>query len=117
MHRSYLVREVIGSQRTANNQSIEMSGGAGEIRTPDKQFRKLLLYPSELQPHISIVILPGLFSSACVCQGDDRVAPGAEAGGSGFNPGAIFVMRRLRKIVGQYSRSALLAVFRPIRNP
>ena len=26
------------------------SGGAGEIRTPDKQFRKLLLYPSELQP-------------------------------------------------------------------
>ena len=27
------------------------SGGAGESRTPDKQFRKLLLYPSELQPH------------------------------------------------------------------
>ena len=27
------------------------SGGAGESRTPDTQFRKLLLYPSELQPH------------------------------------------------------------------
>ena len=34
----------------------EESGGAGEIRTPDTQFRKLLLYPSELQPHGSIVI-------------------------------------------------------------
>jgi hypothetical protein len=29
------------------------SGGAGESRTPDTQFRKLLLYPSELQPHIN----------------------------------------------------------------
>ena len=29
----------------------QKSGGAGEIRTPDTQFRKLLLYPSELQPH------------------------------------------------------------------
>jgi len=27
------------------------------------------------------------------------------------------VMRRLRKIVGQYSRSALLAVFSPMRIP
>src|ERR1700678_3412819 len=27
-----------------------MHGGAGESRTPDTQFRKLLLYPSELQP-------------------------------------------------------------------
>ena len=27
------------------------SGGAGEVRTPDKRFRKPLLYPSELQPH------------------------------------------------------------------
>src|SRR6202034_704334 len=27
------------------------NGGAGESRTPDTQFRKLLLYPSELQPH------------------------------------------------------------------
>lgn len=26
------------------------NGGAGESRTPDTQFRKLLLYPSELQP-------------------------------------------------------------------
>jgi hypothetical protein len=25
-------------------------GGAGEVRTPDLEFRKLLLYPSELQP-------------------------------------------------------------------
>ena len=29
----------------------QMNGGAGESRTPDTQFRKLLLYPSELQPH------------------------------------------------------------------
>ncbi len=28
----------------------QKDGGAGESRTPDKQFRKLLLYPSELQP-------------------------------------------------------------------
>src|SRR5438445_4317410 len=28
------------------------TGGAGESRTRDTQFRKLLLYPSELQPHI-----------------------------------------------------------------
>ena len=38
----------------ANRESIKAeesdSGGAGEIRTPDTQFRKLLLYPSELQP-------------------------------------------------------------------
>jgi hypothetical protein len=27
------------------------NGGAGRIRTADTQFRKLLLYPSELQPH------------------------------------------------------------------
>ena len=25
-------------------------GGAGEVRTPDLEFRKLSLYPSELQP-------------------------------------------------------------------
>ena len=30
--------------------SEEVYGGAGESRTPDTQFRKLLLYPSELQP-------------------------------------------------------------------
>lgn len=30
--------------------SLANSGGAGESRTPDTQFRKLLLYPSELQP-------------------------------------------------------------------
>jgi len=70
-----------------------------------------------LQPHFSIVIRPALLSSARVCQGDGRVAPGAVAAGPDFNPGAIFVMRRLRKIVGQYSRSALLAVFKPIRIP
>ena len=28
------------------------NGGAGESRTPDTQFRKLLLYPSELQPRL-----------------------------------------------------------------
>ena len=28
-----------------------MIRGAGRIRTADTQFRKLLLYPSELQPH------------------------------------------------------------------
>ena len=27
------------------------SGGPGESRTPDKRFRKPLLYPSELQAH------------------------------------------------------------------
>jgi hypothetical protein len=30
-------------------------GGAGESRTRDTQFRKLLLYPSELQPHKAIL--------------------------------------------------------------
>ncbi len=30
--------------------SFRRNGGAGESRTPDTQFRKLLLYPSELQP-------------------------------------------------------------------
>src|SRR6266568_1111267 len=90
--------------------------GAGEIRTPDKRFRKPLLYPSELQPRSSIVILLAFFRCGCVCQGDGRVAPGV-APGFEFEPGAIFVMRRLRKIVGQYSRSALLAVFSPIRIP
>ena len=29
---------------------IVKNGGAGRIRTADTQFRKLLLYPSELQP-------------------------------------------------------------------
>jgi hypothetical protein len=29
----------------------EISGGAGEARTPDLRFRKPSLYPSELQPH------------------------------------------------------------------
>ncbi len=56
-------------------------------------------------------------SSARLCQGDGRVAAGVVAAGSCLNPGAIFVMRRLRKIVGQYSRSALLAVFKPTRVP
>ena len=32
------------------------SGGAGEIRTPDKRFRKPLLYPSELQPRSSTLL-------------------------------------------------------------
>jgi hypothetical protein len=31
------------------------SGGAGEVRTPDKRFRKPLLYPSELQPRSSLL--------------------------------------------------------------
>ncbi len=93
------------------------SGGAGRIRTADKQFRKLLLYPSELQPRSSIVILPGLFRSVCVCQSGGRAAPGAVSTGFDFAPGALLVIRRLRKIVGQYSRTALLAAFRPIRTP
>jgi hypothetical protein len=29
---------------------ILLNGGAGESRTPDLQFRKLPLYPAELQP-------------------------------------------------------------------
>ena len=32
--------------------SMAKAGGAGESRTPDTQFRKLLLYPSELQPQV-----------------------------------------------------------------
>jgi len=42
------------SRDTIRRWTISISGtnsGAGESRTPDKQFRKLLLYPSELQPH------------------------------------------------------------------
>src|SRR5580692_3810366 len=31
----------------------EITGGAGEIRTPDLWFRKPALYPSELQPRFS----------------------------------------------------------------
>jgi hypothetical protein len=33
------------------------AGGAGEIRTPDTQFRKLLLYPSELQPRMFLILI------------------------------------------------------------
>src|SRR6202008_3639116 len=58
---------------------LPISGGAGRIRTADKQFRKLLLYPSELQPHIfncntvPFLVLPHCntsrpFRSACVFQ-------------------------------------------------
>src|SRR6266571_2014588 len=36
---------------------------------------------------------------------------------SGFKPGAIFAMRRLLKIVGQYSLSILPAAVKPIRQP
>jgi hypothetical protein len=32
---------------------LEITGGAGEIRTPDLRFRKPALYPSELQLHFS----------------------------------------------------------------
>src|SRR5258708_34611732 len=56
-------------------QGLELSGGAGEIRTPDKQFRKLLLYPSELQPHVSIVILLAWFSCAGFLACRRRTAP------------------------------------------
>jgi len=45
------------------------------------------------------------------------VAPGVVAAGPDLDPGAIFVIRKLRNIVGQYSSSALLAVFKPIRIP
>ena len=93
------------------------SGGAGRIRTADKQFRKLLLYPSELQPRSTIVILTGHFRSACVFQSDAPGAPGIIAARFVYGAGATFVMRRLRKIVGQYSRSALPAVFSPMRIP
>ena len=76
-----------------------------------------MLYPSELQPHVSIVILLALSRFLCVHHGDGRGAPGVVAAGSDLDPGAIFVIRKFRKIVGQYSRSALLAVFSPIRIP
>jgi len=44
-------------------------------------------------------------------------AQGVVGAGFDFGAGVIFVMRKLRKIVGQYSRSALLAVYKPIRIP
>src|SRR5260370_16045020 len=93
------------------------SGGAGRIRTADKQFRKLLLYPSELQPHVSIVILLARFCFLWVRHGDGRGAPGVVAAALDFDPGAIFVIRKLRKMIGQYSFSALLAAFSPTRIP
>ena len=34
-------------------EGVFRDGGAGRIRTADTQFRKLLLYPSELQPPLS----------------------------------------------------------------
>ena len=43
--------------------SLEDNGGAGEIRTRDNRFRKPMLYPSELQPHNSIVVLLARFRS------------------------------------------------------
>ncbi len=76
-----------------------------------------MLYPSELQPHVPIVILLALSRFLGVHHGDGRGAPGVAAAGSDLDPGAIFVIRKLRNIVGQYSRSALLAVFKPIRIP
>ncbi len=36
---------------------FKRGGGAGESRTPDTQFRKLLLYPSELQPRFCFQVL------------------------------------------------------------
>ena len=44
--------EAKGAKRPqANSAEVRrLAGGAGESRTPDTQFRKLLLYPSELQP-------------------------------------------------------------------
>jgi hypothetical protein len=32
-----------------------VNGEAGEVRTPDLEFRKLSLYPSELQPHVYLL--------------------------------------------------------------
>ena len=104
------------------------NGGPGQVRTGDLEFRKLSLYPSELQPRSSIVILPGRFvpPAFVIARGTGstrwRQSPGCAAQGvvgAGFDfvPGAILVMRRLRKIVGQYSRSALLAVYDPMRIP
>ena len=41
-----------------------VNGGAGRIRTVDLEFRKLLLYPSELRPRGSI-ITSGCKQSLC----------------------------------------------------
>jgi hypothetical protein len=49
-----------------------MSGGAGRIRTADTQFRKLLLYPSELQPLKNIVIRSREDAEACGLSGYSR---------------------------------------------
>ena len=37
--------------RVIYTKGLEISGAAGEIRTPGLQVRSLLLYPAELQPH------------------------------------------------------------------
>ena len=78
-----------------------------------------MLYPSELQPHALIVIRPGPLVSNCRSHGRQGVTPGGEAGGlgAGFIPGAIFAMRKLRKIVGQYSLAILAAPAKPMRIP
>jgi hypothetical protein len=40
-----------GAALTKITMGVLQNGEAGEVRTPDLEFRKLLLYPSELQPH------------------------------------------------------------------
>ena len=49
-------RDVNLTSRAASTQAWmtevnQKAGGPGESRTPDKRFRKPLLYPSELQAH------------------------------------------------------------------
>ena len=52
--------EAAAARSSQSAGSPEQYGGAGESRTPDTQFRKLLLYPSELQPRLSIFLPPKL---------------------------------------------------------
>ncbi len=47
--------EELGCDKTSGYVRFDSDGGAGESRTRDTQFRKLLLYPSELQPHKTIL--------------------------------------------------------------
>ena len=62
-----------------------------------------------------IVILPGHFRFACVFQSDGPA--GDVALRFVYGDEATCLMRRSREIAGQYSRSALAAVFNPIRIP
>src|SRR5712692_3178277 len=61
--------------------SKQIYGGAGESRTRDTQFRKLLLYPSELQPHTTI--LPQVVAASRSPGSHEGLAPSGTSHGAG----------------------------------